>query len=162
MYTHTHTHTHTHFNYIYIHTCIHTYTYIHNFNYIHTCMHITLVSFIYVYVLFCKWDSFFQLLCVFLQLRRERIAERMKALQEMVPSANKVHFCLFSPSMNNIYCFPFILHYHFYCVCISKYLFFFSHFNDSMYLFFIIIYIVYAYPCIYSVIYAVGQSIYAR
>ena len=28
--------------------------------------------------------------CVLWQLRRERIAERMKALQELVPSANKV------------------------------------------------------------------------
>ena len=97
--------------------------------------------------LFCL---FFQLLCVYLQLRRERIAERMKALQEMVPSANKVQLCHFASSMNNLYSFPFISHYHFYCVCIS------------MYLFFMIIFVVYAYPCIYSVIYAVGQSSHAR
>ena len=33
---------------------------------------------------------FFNLGMVCLQLRRERIAERMKALQELVPNANKV------------------------------------------------------------------------
>lgn len=54
-----------------------------------------------------------------LQLRRERIAERMKALQELVPNANKVaenfpHFCsssfalfyFFAPSLNKVGSFP--------------------------------------------------------
>lgn len=38
------------------------------------------------------------------QLRRERIAERMKALQELVPNANKVgnHVYHYNPSM--LYC----------------------------------------------------------
>lgn len=35
-------------------------------------------------------------LFAFVQLRRERIAERMKALQELVPNANKVFFLFFS------------------------------------------------------------------
>lgn len=36
----------------------------------------------------CGFPHIFQ--CVGVQLRRERIAERMKALQELVPNANKV------------------------------------------------------------------------
>ena len=36
-----------------------------SYMHIHTCMHITLVSFIYVYVLFCKWDFFFRFFVFF-------------------------------------------------------------------------------------------------